>query len=66
MPQAAEEATQKSLDVYDAAGDKVEAALSRDQLGLIFEEQGRFAYAKDVRLRGASEGMIARASIVVS
>jgi hypothetical protein len=66
MLRAAEEVTQQSIDIYDIVGDRHEAALSREQLGSIFEEQDRFAEAKEIRLQGASERMMACTSVVVS
>jgi hypothetical protein len=66
MLEVAEEATQQSLDICDFAGDRHEATLYREQLGMIYEEQDRFADAKEIRLRSASERKISCTSTVVS
>jgi tetratricopeptide (TPR) repeat protein len=63
--QEAKEATEKSLEVYTAANDEDDAALAREQLGLIFEGMGQLADAKEIRLRGASEGMMVCSSLQV-
>jgi hypothetical protein len=38
--QEAKDATEKSLEIYTAANEEDDAALAREELGLIFEDMG--------------------------
>jgi tetratricopeptide (TPR) repeat protein len=65
--QEAKEATEKSLELYAAAAadEDDNAAIVREQLGLIYEDMGQLSDARESRLRGASKGEMLCTSLQV-
>lgn len=56
--QEADEAFAKALTTRERDGPAVDAAATRDNIGALREAQGRFAEAKEVRLRGKGKNEI--------
>ncbi|KAI1460985.1 hypothetical protein F4805DRAFT_416204 [Annulohypoxylon moriforme] len=54
----ADEALSKALAVRERDGPSIDAAATRDNIGALREAQGRFADAREVRLRGQQTGQI--------
>ncbi|RYC62660.1 hypothetical protein CHU98_g3563 [Xylaria longipes] len=52
----ADEVLHKALVVRERDGPNLDAAATRENIGALREAQGRFAEARDVRLRGAEKG----------
>ncbi|KAI1657757.1 hypothetical protein F4813DRAFT_359471 [Daldinia decipiens] len=54
----ADEAFQKALRVREGGGPVLDAAVTRDNIGQLREAQGRFAEAREIRIRGSGEQMV--------
>ncbi|KAI0423501.1 hypothetical protein F5Y09DRAFT_327247 [Xylaria sp. FL1042] len=52
----ADEVLHKALLVRETDGPDLDAAVTRENIGALREAQGRFAEARDMRLRGAEKG----------
>ncbi|KAI0103391.1 hypothetical protein F4814DRAFT_95990 [Daldinia grandis] len=56
--QEADEAFRKALPVREAGGPVLDAAVTRDNIGQLREAQGRYAEAREIRIRGSGEQMV--------
>ncbi|KAF3057263.1 hypothetical protein GL218_06087 [Daldinia childiae] len=56
--QEADEAFHKALPIREAGGPVLDAAVTRDNIGQLREMQGRFAEAREIRIRGSGEHMV--------
>ncbi|KAI2776624.1 hypothetical protein F4815DRAFT_483717 [Daldinia loculata] len=56
--QEADEAFHKALPVREGAGPVLDAAVTRDNIGQLREAQGRFAEAREIRIRGSGQQMV--------
>lgn len=56
--QEADEAFHKALPVREGDGPVLDAAVTRDNIGQLREAQGRFAEAREIRIRGSGQQMV--------
>ncbi|KAI0847120.1 hypothetical protein F5Y00DRAFT_242366 [Daldinia vernicosa] len=54
----ADEAFHKALPIREGGGPVLDAAVTRDNIGQLREAQGRFAEAREIRIRGTGEQMV--------
>ncbi|KAA1471499.1 hypothetical protein DENSPDRAFT_837502 [Dentipellis sp. KUC8613] len=55
----AEEMLQRALKIRNETGPQFDAAVTRENLGHLYEKQGDLLKAKEIRLQGASQGAMA-------